>query len=87
MMHPQAKIGVLAAFTFVVLIGLGLLLFHVDNEARKAYLKLHPPATCKICHCGKELCVKECSEESMCAMRCEGLCQRKAESHGNNGVD
>lgn len=32
---------------------------------------------CKICHCGKTLCDKECSGERMCAMQCEKACIRR----------
>ena len=35
-----------------------------------------PKPTCKVCHCGQTTCHRECSEENMCAMRCEGLCKR-----------
>ena len=34
-----------------------------------------PPPSCKVCHCGKASCHKECGEENMCAVRCTGLCE------------
>lgn len=37
-----------------------------------------PPApACKICHCGKTSCHRDCGEENMCNLRCEGLCLTK----------
>jgi hypothetical protein len=71
-MRLQAKLAALAGFG---VIGLGLLLLSAA-PTRKAY----PPAVCRTCHCGKEACVRECSEESMCAMRCEGECQKRKEN-------
>lgn len=36
-----------------------------------------PPApTCKVCHCHRVECHSACSEENMCVMRCESLCQK-----------
>lgn len=36
-----------------------------------------PLVVCKVCHCGKEKCNRVCSEENMCALRCESACGRK----------
>ena len=33
-----------------------------------------PSVLCKVCHCHRELCAAVCSEENMCAMRCEREC-------------
>lgn len=44
------------------------------------FVKFHhrkPAPECKICHCHKTLCARECSEESMCAMQCQRLCDRR----------
>jgi len=32
---------------------------------------------CKVCHCGKTSCNRECGEGNMCVLRCEGLCEKK----------
>jgi hypothetical protein len=40
-------------------------------------IPLPPQApACKVCHCGKVSCNAACSEENMCAVRCEGLCKK-----------
>jgi len=41
--------------------------------------KMHPnlAPTCKVCHCGKTVCSRECSEENMCAVKCELDCKRR----------
>ena len=31
---------------------------------------------CKVCHCGKTQCHRECGEDNMCNLKCEGLCKR-----------
>lgn len=36
-----------------------------------------PPPTCKVCHCGKVSCHRDCGEENMCNLKCEGLCQKQ----------
>jgi hypothetical protein len=71
-MRLQAKLATLAGFG---VIGLGLLLLSAA-PVRKTY----PPVICRTCHCGKEFCVRECTEENMCAMRCEGMCQKHNEN-------
>jgi hypothetical protein len=38
-----------------------------------------PAVICKVCHCGKTVCSRECSEENMCAVKCELDCKRKAQ--------
>lgn len=49
--------------------------------AAQLYVVYHTPQPvpppCKICHCHKVSCHRECGEENMCVLRCEGLCGRK----------
>lgn len=33
-----------------------------------------PVPECKVCHCHRTSCHAVCSEENMCALRCEDLC-------------
>jgi hypothetical protein len=42
----------------------------------KPKVEIVAPA-CKVCHCGKMSCDRECSEENMCLTLCEGLCEKK----------
>jgi len=69
-MRLYGKLATVLTLAGIGVIGLGLLLLQEISE--KAYLKQHPPVICRTCHCHKEFCVRECSEETMCAMRCEG---------------
>jgi hypothetical protein len=34
------------------------------------------PPVCKVCHCGKTSCHRECSDENMCVLHCERLCKK-----------
>lgn len=57
-----------------------LILFIVVVMALAVAGKIHrKPVSpeCKICHCHKTLCARECSEETMCAMQCQRLCDRR----------
>jgi len=49
---------------------------HVFSYHSKPKVEIVAPA-CKVCHCGKTSCHRECGEENMCVLRCEGLCERK----------
>lgn len=59
------KFLILLLFTATVLGLLGMGLSHYESH--------HPPS-CKVCHCGKTSCHRECGEENMCNLKCEGLC-------------
>ena len=70
--------GVLSAI-MVLLVTIALVISTANTFS--AYKKTHrhvAPAVpaCKVCHCGKVNCHAACSEENMCAMRCEGLCNK-----------
>jgi len=59
----------------IFVIGFGsteLLIWTANKDIKNDF----PPA-CKVCHCGKVRCAASCSEENMCAMRCEKECGRK----------
>lgn len=63
----------------VVVFILGMLVLLIAIPAPYQTIPLpKPPKTpaCKVCHCAKTSCHRECGEEAMCNMRCEGLCKR-----------
>lgn len=57
--------------TAVVIAGFGLCIGLFVGHLTK------PKVICKVCHCGKEKCAAACSEENMCALRCERECERE----------
>ncbi len=64
--------GVLLTFSLIVASRVTHARF--DHHS-KPEIQLVAPA-CKICHCGKKACHRECGEDAMCTMRCEGLCRK-----------
>ena len=63
--------GVWLIIVLMCMVALATLAIYHDDPAPKP----QPPA-CRVCHCGKVQCHKECSEENMCAMRCADLCKK-----------
>lgn len=76
-------IGVALWISFVLFTLGAELVLHIVRGAYQYHSKpsiqlVEPPrAKCKICHCGQTFCHRECGEENMCNLRCEGLCQTK----------
>lgn len=69
-----------AVRTGVVLFGFGVAAMFVLIESARLDQRnfvRSVPVVCKVCHCGKEKCASVCSEENMCAMRCEKECGKK----------
>ncbi len=71
-MNSEKESGKVATF-FVILVIIGAL-FIVAGKKEPQQSQL---PDCKICHCHKQICSRQCSEENMCAMRCEKECGRK----------
>lgn len=70
MIWLKDKLGLII---FILVLSLTILSFAwLDNKFDK-------PASpeCKICHCHKTLCARECSEETMCVMQCQRLCDKR----------
>ncbi len=65
------SLGILA---FVLFVATKVVHQRFDHYS-KPDIQLVKPA-CKICHCGKGSCHRECGEDAMCTMRCEGLCRK-----------
>lgn len=63
---------------WLVLLGV-VLVFSVFLGIISIATKLAKPKlpVCKVCHCGQISCHRDCGEENMCMLRCEGLCQKK----------
>lgn len=66
----------------MLLAGLGMLVAEFiriafSHRSKPDIELVNPRPACKICHCGKTSCHRECGEENMCTLRCEGLCERK----------
>jgi hypothetical protein len=71
------KVGeIFAICLLIVLIGVAGTLDIVGYwEVFGPYPK--PSVICKVCHCGKKVCSRVCSEETMCEMRCDAECKRR----------
>lgn len=52
-------------------------------QSKPAIQLVDPKPVCKICHCHKTFCHRECGEENMCILKCEGLCQKRGNNVGH----
>lgn len=64
----------LTAAQFTIRVIRGLYQYHSKPRIE---LIAPPPPACKICHCGKTSCHRDCGEDNMCSLKCEGLCQKR----------
>lgn len=52
-----------------------LVMGHLSLVREETKIKAMP--VCKICHCGKTSCHRECDGDMMCMLKCENLCNKK----------
>jgi len=66
-----------AVMLWVLMVGVNTLITRIFSHHSKPSIQLvDPRPACKICHCRKVLCHRNCGEENMCNLKCEGLCQK-----------
>lgn len=72
---PKFVLG--AVISCVIFVGIMLALQTAWKADQRDRVERSNAPVCKVCHCGKSACHRDCGEENMCALRCEGLCQKR----------